>query len=185
MYLIVGLGNPGKEYEKTKHNTGYMAVDYIANKLNCDIKKDKFNGLYIKTKIEDEDVILLKPTTYMNLSGEAIVQYLNYFDIPAENLIVIYDDKDIDFGTIKIKSNGSAGTHNGMKSIVQCIGTIYFPRIRIGINLETNIEDLADYVLSNYTKEQLNELSKIYGEVYLAVIEILKGNIDIAMNKYN
>ncbi len=184
MYLIVGLGNPGKQYERTKHNTGFIAIDYIAEKLGEKINKEKFNGLYCKTQIQQQQVILLKPTTYMNLSGDSVIQYLNYFNIPTSNLIVIFDDVDIDMGKMRIKKNGSAGTHNGMKSIVNSIGATDFARIKIGIDNGYN-NNLVDYVLSNYTKEQLDNLYKICQDVYDSVIYIINGDIEKAMNTYN
>lgn len=184
MYLIVGLGNPGKEYEITKHNAGYMAIDYVAKKLNEKINKEKFSGMYCKTTIEGEQVILLKPITYMNLSGNSVVQFLNYFNIPISNLIVIFDDVDIQMGKMRIKEKGSAGTHNGMKSIINSIGSTEFARIKIGIDNGQDI-NLIDYVLSNFTKEQLKELENVYKNVYDSIIDILGGKIDKAMNKYN
>ena len=184
MFLIVGLGNPGKEYERTKHNTGYMAVDNIANKLGVEIYKNKFNGLHCKTKINGKDVILLKPTTYMNLSGNSIIQYVKYYNIPASNVVIIYDDVDIPFGSMRIKSNGSAGTHNGMKSIVSALKTEEFPRIRIGIKPEPEV-NLIDYVLSNYTNEQIEKINELSENVYEAVEYIVDGNIERAMNKFN
>lgn len=184
MYLIVGLGNPGKQYENTKHNTGYIAIDYIAEELGVSINKEKFSGLHCKTKIGDEQVILLKPITYMNLSGDSVVQYLKYYDIPTSNLIVIFDDIDIDMGKIRIKKSGSAGTHNGIKSVINSINDTQFPRIKIGINNGYDV-DLIDYVLSNYTKEQLDNLRAICKDVYECVEDIVNGYIDKAMNKYN
>lgn len=184
MYLIVGLGNPGKEYETTKHNAGYIAIDYIADQLNETINKEKFNGMYCKTNINGEQVILLKPITYMNLSGNSVVQFLNYFDIPVSNLIVIFDDIDIPMGKIRIKKSGSAGTHNGMRSVVNCIGSTEFPRIKIGIDKGQDV-NLIDYVLSNYTKDELENLELVCKDIYDSINDILSGKIDIAMNKYN
>ena len=184
MYLVVGLGNPGKQYEKTKHNAGYIAIDYIADKLGENIQKEKFSGMYCKTNISNEQVILLKPITYMNLSGNSVVQFLNYFNIPVSNLIVIFDDIDIDMGKMRIKQSGSAGTHNGMRSVVNSIGSTDFPRIKIGID-DGNDNVLIDYVLSNYTKEQLEVLEKTCDNVYECVKYIISGDIQKAMNKYN
>lgn len=184
MYLIVGLGNPGKQYEKTKHNTGFIAIDYIADKLNEKNFKEKFNGMYCKTQIDNEQVILLKPLTYMNLSGDCVCQYLNYFNIPISNLLVIFDDVDIPMGTMRIKQNGSAGTHNGIKSVVHSIGSSEFARIKIGIDNGYD-KNLIDYVLSNYTNEQLKNLNEMCASVYDSVVHIVNGNIQKAMNKYN
>lgn len=185
MYLIVGLGNPGKEYEYTKHNAGFLVIDNIANKLNVSINKSKFKGLLCQTKINDEKVILLKPQTYMNLSGESIIEVVNYFNIPKQNVIVIYDDLDIQMGKLRIREKGSAGTHNGMKSIVNHLGTNNFPRIRIGIEKEDNNIQTIDYVLSNFTKKQIEDINKISDNVYDILCYMVKNNIQAAMNKYN
>lgn len=185
MYLIVGLGNPGKEYEHTKHNAGFLILDSIANKLNVNINKSKFKGLFCQTEISGERVILLKPQTFMNLSGDSIIQFIQYYKIPVENVIVIYDDLDIEMCKIRIRENGSAGSHNGMKSIVHNLGSINFPRIRIGIKKENENIPTIDYVLSNFTKEQLEEIQKLSDDVYDILENIVKGDIQKAMNKYN
>lgn len=184
MYLVVGLGNPGEEYIHTKHNTGFIIIDKIAEKLGVKINKSKFNGLFVQTQISNEKVILLKPQTYMNLSGENIIQMVNFFKIPKENVIVIYDDIDFNIGDIRIRRSGTAGTHNGMKSVVNHLGTIDFPRIRIGINKE-HFSETIDYVLSNYTKEEIDNLEKMSDNIYEIIVDIIQNNIEHSMGIYN
>lgn len=133
MYLIVGLGNPEGEYSNTRHNMGFDAINHLSQKLNITVTKEKFKALYGDGMINNEKVILLKPQTYMNLSGEAIIKFKDFYKIPAENIIVIYDDIDVDVGKIKIRKKGGPGTHNGMKSVVEELQTEDFPRIRVGI----------------------------------------------------
>jgi PTH1 family peptidyl-tRNA hydrolase len=185
MYLIVGLGNPENEYSGTRHNMGFDTINKICTKYNIKIAKSKFNGLFEKCSIEGEEVILLKPQTYMNLSGTCVREFANFYKIPASNILVIYDDMDIDAGSIKVRKKGNSGSHNGMKSIVENLGTIEFPRIRIGIGRPMENEDKIKYVIgkmSNKTKEELEEGTARACE---AVGEILKKGIDTAMNKFN
>lgn len=185
MYLVVGLGNPGDEYKYTKHNSGFLIIDKIANKLGIEINKKKFKGLIAQTEINGDKVIFLKPQTYMNLSGESIIEVVNYYKIPKENVVVIYDDIDIEIGKIRIKREGSAGTHNGMRSIVSNLRTEKFPRIRIGIKQIDNEKPIIDYVLSNFNNEQIKDFDRLSDQVYDTIIDIVNGNIDKAMNKYN
>ena len=185
MYLIVGLGNPEEDYKGTRHNMGFDAINKICEEHNIKIVKNKFNGLYEKCTIEGKDVILLKPQTFMNLSGTCVREFGNFYKIPHENILVIYDDMDIEKGIIKIRKKGNSGSHNGMKSIVENLGTIEFPRIRIGIGKPMENEDKIKYVIgkiSNKTKEEL-ETGVIKAKE--AVNEILKNGIDAAMNKFN
>lgn len=185
MYLIVGLGNPEEEYSGTRHNMGFDTINKICAKHNVKVVKSKFNGLYEKCKIEGEEVILLKPQTYMNLSGVCVREFANFYKIPSSNIIVIYDDMDIEASAIKIRKKGNSGSHNGMKSIVENLGTIEFPRIRIGIGKPMENEDKIKFVIgkiSNKTKEQLSEGTTKAAE---AVSEMLKNGIDTAMNKFN
>jgi len=185
MYLIVGLGNPEEEYSGTRHNMGFDTINKICEKYNIKVAKSKFNGLFEKCNIEGQEVILLKPQTYMNLSGVCIREFANFYKIPTSNILIIYDDMDIDLGTIKVRIKGNSGSHNGMKSIIENLGTIEFPRIRIGIGKPRENEDKIKYVigkLSNKTKEELSEGTTKAAE---AAIEILKNGIDTAMNKFN
>ena len=185
MYFIVGLGNPGLQYENTRHNVGFMTIDYLANKYNIDVRKLKFKSLYGQGEISGHKVMLIKPQTYMNNSGEAVRELRNFYKFDIDKLIVIYDDTDIDFGTVRIRKKGSAGSHNGMKSIIYQIQDDKFPRIKVSIGKKTEKWDLANFVLSGFSKE---EVSILEDEIRLAAkgIEIiLKEDIDMAMNKCN
>lgn len=183
MYLIAGLGNPGKEYTGTRHNVGYEALECLADKWNVKLNKLKFNSVYGETSVNGEKVMLVKPVTYMNNSGVAIGEIMKFYKIPVENLIVIYDDIDISLGTLRIRPHGSAGTHNGMKSIVEHVGG-NFPRIRIGIGRNPNM-DLADYVLQRFSSEEVYVIKSIQEKAAAAAIEIVENNLDMAMQKYN
>ncbi|MDO4604475.1 MAG: aminoacyl-tRNA hydrolase [Helcococcus sp.] len=185
MYLIVGLGNPGRKYEKTRHNVGYDALDLIASKLNVDIKKVKFKGIYGETRYKSNKIILLKPETYMNASGISVAECARFYGINPENIIVLVDDIDIQFGSIRIKRNGSAGTHNGLKSIIQYLETIEFPRVKIAVNNKPPYMDLADFVLSKFTDNERKIVEKELELSCEAVFEILDNNIESAMNIFN
>ncbi|MDD2396757.1 MAG: aminoacyl-tRNA hydrolase [Tissierellia bacterium] len=183
MYIIAGLGNPGKEYTSSRHNSGYMALEYLAEKLSVKLNKLKFNSVYGDTSINGEKVMLVKPVTYMNRSGIAIAEIVKFYKIPIENLIVIYDDIDIPLSALRIRPNGSAGTHNGMKSIVESIGS-EFPRIRIGIGRNDEM-DLADYVLQKFSSSEKDIVSPIIEKAAEAALEIIENGIDSAMQKFN
>ena len=185
MFLVVGLGNPGSQYEFTKHNVGFLTVDYLADKLNIKINKLKFKGLFAKEKIENQDVVLLKPQTYMNLSGESVRDFANFFKIPPGNIIVVVDDVDLPMGKIRIRKNGSAGTHNGMKSIIYQLQSDNFIRIKVGIEREDRKDDLADYVLKGFSKDEVPIMEESMERAAKAVLEILKKGPDVAMNKFN
>ena len=185
LFLVVGLGNPGSQYEFTKHNVGFLTVDYLADKLNIKINKLKFKGLFAKEKIENEDVVLLKPQTYMNLSGESVRDFANFFKIPPENIIVVVDDVDLPMGKIRIRKKGSAGTHNGMKSIIYQLQSDNFIRIKVGIEKENRKDDLADYVLKGFSKDEVPIMEESMERAAKAVLEILKKGPDVAMNKFN
>ena len=185
MYLIVGLGNPEPEYSKTRHNMGFDVINKISKKYNIDVKKDKFQGLYGSGVIENQKVILLKPQTYMNLSGESIIQYVNFYKINPENILVIYDDIDIETGTIKIRKKGGPGTHNGMKSVINELKTTEFPRVRVGTGSNEKINNLIDYVISKVDDEEYKKLERGIDKAAEAVNAILKIGIDNAMNKLN
>ena len=183
MYIIAGLGNPGKEYASSRHNAGYMAVEYLAGKLNTKLNKLKFNSVYGDTSINGEKVMLVKPVTYMNKSGIAIAEIVKFYKISTSNLIVIYDDIDIPLGALRIRPSGSAGTHNGMKSIVDSIGS-EFPRIRIGIGRNEEM-DLADFVLQRFSSNEKDIVTPIIEKAAEAAVEIIENGIDSAMQKYN
>lgn len=183
MYIIAGLGNPGREYTGTRHNVGYEALDCLADKWDVKLNKLKFNSVYGETSVNGEKVMLVKPVTYMNNSGVAIDEIMKFYKIPVENLIVIYDDIDIPVGTLRIRPHGSAGTHNGMKSIVQHVGSD-FPRIRIGIGRNPDM-DLANYVLQRFSSEERDVIKTIQEKAATAAGEIIENSLDIAMQNYN
>ena len=185
MFLIVGLGNPEEEYSNTRHNMGFDTINKLANEYNIKINKNKFKGLCGSGIIENEKVILLKPQTYMNLSGESIKEAMAFYKIKSENIIVIYDDIDIEPGIIKIRNKGGPGGHNGMKSVISEIDTQNFPRIRIGIGKPENKGQLIEYVIGKMpqTDKDILEKATILGKE--AILEIIKNGVDIAMNKFN
>lgn len=184
MYLIVGLGNPGKEYERTRHNMGFMSIDAIAEKYNVSFQKQKFGGTYAEFTKFGEKVILLKPQRYINLSGEVIKKYVDCFKIPISNVLIICDDLDTLFGNIKIKYKGSSGGHNGLKNIEQHLGTREYKRIKIGISNEKNI-DTRDYVLSKIPNSELEKLQIIIDIVCNIVDDYFNITFENLMNKYN
>lgn len=183
MFLIAGLGNPGTEYENTRHNIGFRAIDNIAEKYNISLNRQKFKGIYGEGFINNEKVILLKPLTYMNLSGDSIREIMNFYKISNEEILVIYDDISLDVGRIRLREKGSAGGHNGIKSIIQNLGTDVFSRIKIGVG--TPDTDLVSYVLGKFSKED-NEILKesLDASAEAAGVVIEKGTKE-AMNKFN
>lgn len=185
MYIIVGLGNPGAEYEKTRHNVGFRAIDEIAKNLNIDISKTKFDAIIGEGRLGSEKVILMKPQTYMNLSGTSVRQAMDFYKLDVENLIVIYDDIDIELGKIRVKKNGSAGTHNGMRNIVQMISSENFPRVRIGTDKPKNGMDLASFVLMPFTKDESSIVESAIEKASKAVEKIICGGVASAMNEFN
>ncbi len=185
MYLIVGLGNPESDYSKTRHNMGFNVINKLSEKYGIEVNKSKFKGLVGSGIIENEKVILLKPQTFMNLSGESIIEAVNFYKITLENLIVIYDDIDIEPGNIRIRKNGSAGTHNGMKSVINILNTEEFTRIRVGIGKPKENMDMISYVIGHIQEEDIENLNKGVEIAKEAVIEIIKNNVDSAMNKFN
>ena len=184
MYLIVGLGNPENEYSNTRHNVGFDVINKLASKYDIKVNKLKFKGLYGKGKIESKDVILLKPQTYMNLSGESIIEIVNFYKIDIQKIIVIYDDMDIEPGIIKVRKKGGPGTHNGMKSVVKELNTQDFARVRVGIGKPEN-RDFINYVIGKMPIEDIKILDEATSKSEEAVEEILKNGIDSAMNKFN
>ena len=185
MYLIVGLGNPGEEYKKTRHNMGFCVIDELAEKYRIQISKHKFEGLYGTGEIEGEKVILLKPQTYMNLSGNAIGKFVSFYKLTEEEILVIYDDIDILAGTIKIRKQGGPGTHNGMKSVISELATENFARIRVGTGNQEKIDDLIKFVLEKVPKEEYEQLEQGIHMAAEAIPDIIKNGIDNAMNHYN
>lgn len=185
MYLIIGLGNPEEEYSKTRHNMGFNTINKIAEKYNLKVEQKKFQGLCESAIIEGEKVILIKPQTYMNLSGNCVKEFVDFYKIEKENIIIIYDDMDTKPGEIRIRKKGSSGGHNGIKSIIQSLGTEEFPRIRIGIGRPEHNGDEINYVIGNIPEAEIKELEKGTEKAKEATIEILKNGIDYAMNKFN
>ena len=185
MFLIAGLGNPEEDYSNTRHNMGFDTINKLALQYNIKLDKKKYKGLCGKGIIENEKVILLKPQTFMNLSGESIKEAMNFYKVRSENLIVVYDDIDIEPGIIKIRKKGGAGTHNGMKSMVKELNTIDFPRVRVGTGKQEKIADLVDYVIGRVDDEEYKKLEIGVEKAEVAVEEILKIGIDNAMNRLN
>lgn len=184
MKLIVGLGNPGKEYEKTRHNVGFMVMDALSHELNCSISTNKFKGEYTKIKYKGEDIILLKPMTYMNNSGESVIQVMNFFKITTDDLLVIYDDLDMPTGKLRLRENGSAGGHNGIKSIIAHIGTQNFKRIRVGIDRHPRIP-VVDYVLGKFRNEEEKAIEEGIENATKAILLYLDKGFNASMNEFN
>ena len=182
MKLIVGLGNPGKKYEKTRHNCGFMAIDYYAQKNNLSFKNGK-SGDYSEFTINNEKVILLKPQTYMNLSGECVLKFVKYYNINIDDIFVIYDDIDFELGTFKIKKGGSSGGHNGINNIINNLKTENIKRIRIGIS--KNEIPLEDYVLKKFSNSEMEKINKILPIISNVIDDITICDIDELMRKYN
>lgn len=185
MYLIAGLGNPGREYETTRHNAGFMTIDRLADKIGCDVTARKFLGFTGSGMLGGEKVILLKPQTYMNNSGESIRAASDFYKLDPDHIIVIYDDISLDVGSVRIRAKGSAGGHNGMKSIISHLGTEGYPRVRVGIGEKPSRMDLADYVLSHFTKAELEVLQDAVRDAADAVEILIRDGVQTAMNKYN
>lgn len=185
MYLIVGLGNPEPQYSQTRHNVGFDTVNIIAKKYNIEVTKKGFEGLYGTGTIEGEKVIILKPQTFMNESGKSVVQAKDYYKIPTENIIVIYDDIDIDEAVVKLRAKGGPGTHNGMRSVVSAINSTEFPHVRIGTGKPIFKELLISYVIEKLKDEEYEKLKPAINKAAEATVEIIKSGIDLAMNKFN
>lgn len=184
MFIIAGLGNPGKKYENTRHNMGFLTIDRLAEKYNIRTDKIKFKSLVGEGRIAGQKVVLIKPQTYMNLSGEAIREVMAFYKLEPENLIVIYDDLDIPTGSLRIRKSGSAGTHNGMKSVVYQLQSDQFPRIRIGIGSDRR-GDIIDFVVGNVSSEEKAVLEETIDQSVKAIECIIAEDIDMAMNRYN
>ena len=185
MYVIVGLGNPGKTYSNTRHNVGFNTVDLLAERNNIEINKIKFKSVYGEGRINGKKIILVKPQTYMNNSGEAVRDIANFYKLDPSKIIVIVDDIDIDFASVRIRKNGSAGSHNGLKSIIRLLGRDDFPRIKIGIGKKHPQQNLADFVLSRFSKDEVEDIEDAIRDSAEAVELILKEDIDMAMNEFN
>lgn len=185
-YIIVGLGNPDKKYELTRHNTGWLALDYIADKYGCKVNKIKFKSFVGECVVSGKKVLLMKPTTYMNNSGQAVVEAMNFYKIPPENVIIIFDDISLDVGKMRIRSKGSDGGQKGMRSIIYLSGRDTFPRIKIGIGAKPNPNwDLADWVLSKFSDDEFKTMKNMFENAASAAELIIDGKPDKAMNLFN
>ena len=185
-WLIVGLGNPGPEYARTRHNIGFRCLDIVADKLNCTVDKGKFQGLYGMTTYHGNKVYLLKPLTYMNLSGKSVLQLSAYFQIPPQRIIVLFDDISLEPGRLRVRPSGSAGGHNGIKSIIQELGSQDFPRVKIGVGAKPHPDfDLADWVLSSFKGKDAEDILAAAARAAEAVECYITKGADRAMNLYN
>ena len=185
-WLIVGLGNPGKEYERTRHNAGWLAIDRLAEKLGCKIDKGKFQGLYGQANYGGKKLYLLKPMTYMNLSGRSVVQLSAFFRIPPQNIIVLFDDISLEPGRLRIRADGSAGGHNGIKSIIAELGSQDFPRVKIGVGGKAHPDqNLADHVLSGFSVSEEKALSSALDRAVDAALCIMDRGVPETANRYN
>jgi len=185
-YVIVGLGNPGLQYENTRHNAGFMAIDKLASSLGIKIDKMKFKGLYADASVNGVRCLLLKPTTYMNNSGESVVQALDFYKLSPENLIVIYDDISLEPGKLRIRRKGSHGGHNGMRSIIDLLGSDEFPRVKVGVGKKPHPDyNLADWVLGHFNSDDAALMNTSVENASEAVKLLVQGKTDEAMNKFN
>ena len=185
-WLIVGLGNPGKEYERSRHNCGFRALDILAKDLGCSVDRGKFQGLYGQTTYGGKKLYLLKPLTYMNLSGRSVLQMSAYFSIPPQRIIVLFDDISLEPGRLRIRADGSAGGHNGIKSIIQELGSQSFPRVKIGVGAKPHPDyDLADWVLSSFSAQEEKALSVSLPNAAQAALAIIDHGVPEAANRFN
>ena len=185
-WLIVGLGNPGKEYERTRHNAGFRALDVLAQKLGCKVDKGKFQGLYGQINWSGRKLLLLKPQTYMNLSGRSVLQLSAYFHVPPQRIIVLFDDISLEPGRLRIRADGSAGGHNGIKSIISEVGSQEFPRVKIGVGGKAHPEqDLADHVLSSFSSLEEKALASSLERAADAALCIIEKGVPEAANRFN
>ena len=185
-YLLVGLGNPGKEYERTRHNAGFMALDYIAGRCGARLDRAKFSALVGEADINGKRVLLMKPQTYMNSSGEAVSAAAKFYKIAPENIIVISDDVSLDVGRVRVRRKGSHGGQKGLKSIQKCLGTEEYQRIKIGVGAKPHPDyDMASWVLSEFSVQDVSAISENYGRIYDGLCKILQGDVDGAMQICN
>ena len=185
-WLIVGLGNPGREYERTRHNAGFRAIDILAGRLGCKLDKSKFQGQYGQTTYNGMKLFLLKPQTFMNLSGRSVLQLSAYFNIPPQRIIVLFDDISLPPGRLRVRGDGSAGGHNGIKSIIAELGSQDFPRVKIGVGAKPNPEyDLAAWVLSSFSASEEKALLPALGWAGDAALAIMDTGVSQAANRYN
>lgn len=185
MYLIVGLGNPEPEYSRTRHNMGFDVINKLAQKYEIELSRSNYKGIYGTGIIEGQKVILIKPQTFMNASGESVREYAKFYKIPLEDILVVYDDMDTEIGSIRIRQKGGAGSHNGMKSMVQELGGEGFPRIRVGIGRPKGEYDRIDYVIGQIPDEEYMNLQEGQEKAVESIVYYIKNGIDNAMNRFN
>jgi PTH1 family peptidyl-tRNA hydrolase len=185
MFVIAGLGNPGSKLDKTRHNMGFDAIDLMAEKYNIKVNKLKHKALIGDGTINNEKVLLVKPQTYMNLSGESIREAMEWYKVPVENLIVLYDDVDIPIGRVRVRPSGSSGTHNGMKSVIYQLQSDAFPRVRIGIGRAPEGWDMADFVLGKFSPEERKAVDSALANAVDAAVTIISSGVEKAMGIYN
>ena len=185
MYIIAGLGNPGKQYESTRHNVGFCVIDILADRMGVCVEEKKHKALCGRGILEGHKIVLLKPQTFMNLSGESIRGAADYYKVEKENIMIIYDDISLEPGQLRIRKKGSAGGHNGIKNIIAHLGTQEFPRIKVGIGDKPRQMDLADYVLSRFSKGEQELMDKAYRDAADAAAMVIGQGMDPAMNHYN
>lgn len=185
MFVVVGLGNPGKKYDVTRHNIGFEVVDEFARQNQIRLSKVKFKAVIGEGNIGGEKVVVMKPQTYMNLSGESVKKILDFYDLPVSKIIVVYDDIDIDPGKLRIRKKGSGGSHNGMRNIIYMLKEDGFPRVRVGVGKPHPNQPLADYVLERFPKSEQELLIPIVKDAVSAIETIIRDDADLAMNRYN
>lgn len=185
MYIIIGLGNPTKEYDKTRHNAGFSVIDVLADRVGVDVTERKHRAFCAKGILEGQKVILVKPQTFMNLSGESVRSVMDFYKVPPEEIIVIYDDVSLEPGQLRIRTKGSAGGHNGIKSIIAHMGTQEFPRIKVGVGEKPKGMDLADYVLSRFSKGEQELMEDAFKEAADAAAMMISEGVEPAMNHFN
>lgn len=185
-FLVVGLGNPGSKYWNTRHNVGFAALDALADKLHAKVDRVKFQALTGQAALDGQKLILLKPTTYMNLSGQAVQAAAKFYKIPPERILVMFDDISLDPGRLRVRKNGSAGGHNGIKSIISCIGSQEFPRVKIGVGAKPHPDyDLADWVLSTFPYDQREAMDETYRRAAEAALTVIAQGTEAAANRFN
>jgi PTH1 family peptidyl-tRNA hydrolase len=185
MYLVVGLGNPEPEYLDTRHNMGFEVVNSFAKNNNIELNKTKYKGIYGTGLIENQKVIVLKPQTYMNNSGQSVIEFKNFYKLNNDEIILVYDDIDLEIGKIRIRKKGTAGTHNGMKSVVENLQSEKFPRIRIGVGSPEYKNDLINFLLTKISETDKKSLNEVIIKAGEALQDIIKKGTEFAMNKYN
>ena len=185
-YLIVGLGNPGRQYEGTRHNAGFISLDYIAGELGVKVNRIKFNSTVGEARISGKRCLLMKPSTFMNLSGQAVTEAMRFYKIPPERTLIIFDDISLDAGAMRVRRKGSDGGHNGMKNIIYLSGSDAFPRIKVGVGKKPHPDyDLKDWVLSRFSSQDAKLITDLLPNIKSAAELIIAGNIDEAMNRFN